>query len=141
MEKVINLLKERNKYLAKFSALNSAECSRMVEGSFERIDDFYTAREGILQIIKQIELMMEKRLANDNGVSLIPPSIKRLVGALLKERDELVNQILAQDLEILQLIDQAKNDIIHELQGLKKGRKVISSYKSGSKAPTLDEEV
>lgn len=141
MEKVINLLKERNKYLAKFSALNSAECGRMVEGSFDKIDDFYTAREGILQIIKQVELMIERNLATDPGLAVIPPSVKRLVGALLKERDELVNQILTQDLEILQLIDQAKNEIIHELQGLKKGRKVISSYKSGVKSPTLDEEV
>jgi hypothetical protein len=140
MEKVIHLLKERNKYLSKFSALNAAECGRMSEGNFERIDEFYTAREGILEIIKQLELMMEKFLSSDGGATQIAPSLKRMAGALLKERDELVNQILGQDLEILQLIDQAKNDIIHQLQGLKKGRKVISSYKSGTKAPTLDEE-
>lgn len=141
MEKVVNLLRERNRFLAKFSALNIAECGRMAEGQFDRIDDFYTAREGILEIVKQIELMMDKQLTSDKSVFQIAPSMKRVVSDLLKERDELVNQILSQDLEILQMIDQAKNQIIHELQGLRRGRKVISSYKSGSTKQTLDEEV
>lgn len=140
MNQVIQLMQERNKYLAKFSALNIAETTRMIEGNFDRIDDFYIAREGILEIVKQIELMMEKHLSADSGVVAIAPSLRRMASDLLRERDELVNQILAQDLEILQLVDQAKNQIIQELQGLKRGRKVISSYKSGTPKQTIDEE-
>lgn len=141
MDKIIVLLKERNRHLAKFSALNSAELGKMTSGSFDTIDGFYSAREGLLEIVKQIEIMIEKRLTVLGDFSNASGSIKKLVSGLLKERDELVNQILNQDLEILGLIDQAKNTIIQELQSLKRNRKVIGSYKSGVKAPILDEEL
>jgi hypothetical protein len=141
MDKIITMLKERNKYLAKFSAINIAELGKMTSGSYDSIDEFYNAREGILGVIKQIELMLEKRLNSMGDFTNASASIKKYVSHLLKERDELVNQILNQDLEILSLIDQTKNTIIQELQSLRKNRKVIGSYKSGNKTNTLDEEI
>lgn len=140
MDKIITLLKERNKYLTKFSALNIAEMQRYSAGNFDTIDDFYATREGLLDIIKQVEVMLEKRLTFLGDFSNVSPSIKKLVSSLLKERDELVGQILNQDLEILGSIDTAKNSIIHELQTLRKNRKVIGSYKSGNRENILDEE-
>lgn len=140
MQLVIKLLQERNKFLAKFSALNIAEMKRMLEGDFDRIDAFYATREGILDIIRQIELMLEKRLMQTGNFSDIPASVKKLVADLLKERDELIGQILNQDLEILTCIDKTKNSIIRELQTLRKNRKVISSYKSGKRESLVDEE-
>jgi len=140
MDKIITLLKERNKFLAKFSALNIAEMNRITNGNFENIDEFYTTREGLLEIIKQIEGMIEKRLSFLGDFSNVSVSIKKLVSSLLKERDELVGQILNQDLEILSCIDQAKNSIIGELQALRKNRKVIGSYKTGQRENLVDEE-
>ena len=140
MDKIITLLKERNKFLAKFSALNIAEMQRVSTGDFNNIDDFYTTREGLLEVIKQVEGMIEKRLAFLGDFSNVSLSIKKLVSGLLKERDELVGQILNQDLEILGCIDQAKNSIIEELQTLRKNRKVIGSYKSGHRHNIVDEE-
>lgn len=141
MDKIISLLKERNKFLAQFSALNTAEFNKMCAGNFEGIDQFYNTREGILAVVKQVEVMIDKRLSAMGEFSNSSTSIKRLVSQLLRERDELVNQILAQDLEILSLIDQAKDTIIQELQSLRRSRKVIGSYKSGSKTNVLDEEL
>ncbi len=141
MDKIITLLKERNKFLAKFSALNIAEMQKLTAGNFEQIDSFYATREGLLEIIKQVEGMIEKRLSFLGDFSNVSPSIKKLVLSLLKERDQLVGQILNQDLEILGCIDQAKNTIIEELQTLRKNRKVIGSYKTGNRNNLVDEEV
>ena len=141
MDKIIALLKERNKFLSKFSALNGAEMTKMGTGNFDSIDEFYSTREGLLEIIKQIELMLDKRLAILGEFENVAPGIKKHVSQLLRERDELVNQILAQDLEILSMIDDFKNNIIRELQSLRKNRKVISSYKSGEVQNVLDEEI
>lgn len=141
MEKVITLLGERNKYLSKFCALNTIEVNKLAAGDFDSIEAFYSAREGILEIVKQIETMIDKRMQALGEFSNVAPSIKRLVADSLKERDHLVTMILNQDLEIMSYIDQAKNSIIIELQTLRKGRRLISSYKSGSRTKVLDEEL
>ena len=141
MEKIISLLKERNRNLSRFAALNSAEATKLLIGNFETLDGFYVTREGILDIIKQIEAMIERQLGRGHEYFGAPPSTKRLVSSLLKERDELVSQILNQDLEILECIDKAKDAIIIELQSLRKGRKVIGAYKSGAREVMIDEEV
>lgn len=140
MEKIVTLLQERNKFLTKFSALNTAEIQKLVNGDFQSIDAFYSTREGILDIIKHVEVMIEKRLQYLGDFSTVSLSVKKLVSNLLKERDQLVNQILAQDLEILECIDQAKNEIIRELHSVRKNRKVIGSYKSGPRDGVVDEE-
>ena len=141
MEKIITFLKERNRNLSRFAALNSAEITKILTGNFESLDEFYITREGILDIIKQIEAMIERQLGRGGDYQIAPQSIKKLVSSLLRERDELVSQILNQDLEILECIDKAKDAIIQELRSLKKSRKVIGAYKSGSPEPMIDEEV
>jgi hypothetical protein len=40
----------------------------------------------------------------------------------------------------MQIIEEAKSQIILELQTVRKNKKTIGSYKSGAKKETLDEE-
>ena len=54
--------------------------------------------------------------------------------------DDLVTQILAQDLQILAVIEQTKSDIIRELRTVQAGKKAVGAYKSGDAPNKLDEE-
>ncbi|MEQ1875770.1 MAG: hypothetical protein ABL958_03930 [Bdellovibrionia bacterium] len=130
MENVINLLKEKNHFLKKFHTLNKAELLRLSEGDFSRLDYFYQSRENILDMITHIENRMEETLGVSAPVDPVGDEERRRVRRELDFKDDVVNQILDQDLQILSFIETAKTDIIRELQDTTKKRDVIGSYRS-----------
>lgn len=109
-------------------------------GNFDHLEEFYAHREGLLEIIKRIDSLLEQ----DNAIPVDPTTVtdelKKQILECIEHKNNLCTKILAQDLEILAAIENAKSDIIRELSQVRVTRKAIGSYKSGPVAARLDEE-
>jgi hypothetical protein len=142
MDKVISLLNEKNHYLEKFLELNERELSNFTSGNFDGLESFYHTRDRILDLIRCIdELIEEESTKPQAAVPVVTTESKTQISALLREKDNLVTEILSQDLQILSRIETEKSSIIKELQTVKKARKVFRAYHSGESRHSLDEEV
>ena len=142
MNEIINLLQEKNCYLEKFFTLNEEELVRLMDLDFENIERFYEARDGILEILKTIDKKIEEKNQEDFSVEVANSEQKRQVLESMRIKNELVQRVLAQDLQILSCIEEEKSNIIIELRKSKTVRKAIGSYKSGmSKRVSFDESV
>ncbi len=128
MEQLILLLQERNHYLEKFYEINTQKISQLAQGDMTELEEFYNEREHVLGMIRHIDKVIEKEQAvalNDR----VLPGDRELVAELLETKDELVKQILAQDLQILSIIETEKSALIKELSTTSRSRKAMNSYK------------
>jgi len=140
MTKTIGYLEEKNMYLEKFMGINREWLDRLSKGDFTNLEDFRENRESILNIVKHLDSVIEAHSRKMDGVD-VPDPVKHKLNALLDRKDSLVKVILSQDLEIMELVEKAKSQIILELKQVQKTRKTIGSYKSGSKSrDSVDEE-
>ena len=135
---VIHLLSERNRYLSQFCVLNRVQIERLKKNNFEQLSEFYLMREQILAIVEKIEHLIHQKAESYNGP--IDAQNREKIQSLLTEKDKIIKDIVDQDLAILSSIEKEKTNIITELKVLQKGRKVISSYKSGNRNSKIDEE-
>jgi hypothetical protein len=142
MLRIITLLNQKNHYLEKFYSLNEAEILNFSKGVFENLESFYQTREKILEMIKYLdsELDLAQRNTDEASAQALTLEERRSIKECLAVKDEYVNRILAQDLEILSCIENAKSMIIRELQDVRRSRKVVGSYKSKTFNRRLDEE-
>ncbi len=136
MNRIIALVYEKNHYLEKFYTLNETELVNFLHGQFENLEPFYQTRERILEMIRYVDSQIEKA---QNDLSLTDYERKELRKALAI-KDEYVERIIKQDLEVLSCIDRAKSDIIAELQSIQRGKKAVSGYKMPDFTNQLDEE-
>jgi hypothetical protein len=139
--RLITLVYEKNHYLEKFYSLNEKELLNFLGGNFENLEGFYQSREQILEMIRYVDLQIDKS-HNDvlrSGADLSDP-IKRELKKAMKIKDEYVERIIRQDLDVLSCIDKAKTEIIRELQSIKKNKKAVSGYKMPDFQKSLDEE-
>lgn len=125
MEKVVELLTERNRILKKFSNLNEKQLEHMTGGNYDNIDEFYHNREVILQIVSYIETHIREFIHSESAIHQVPNTLRTQVQACLKAKDEIVTHILEQDLELISQIEKAKTKIITELQSTEKSRQVL----------------
>jgi hypothetical protein len=140
MQTTIELLTEKNHCLEKFFRLNEAELMNFSAANFDHLEVFYANREGLLEIIKRIDMLIDEANQTPVDIASVTPEFKRQILANLQHKNNLCTKILAQDLEILAAIENAKSDIIRELSQVRVTRKAIGSYKSGPTAARLDEE-
>lgn len=138
MNQVIHLLNQKNHFLEKFYTLNETELLNFSKGNFDNMDHFYQSREKLLELIKIIDNQIEASSANIDGD--LSSEFKIKMREAMAVKDEYVNRILAQDLEILACIESAKSNIIRELQELKRVKKVVGSYRSKNPGPSFSEE-
>ena len=139
--RLITLVYEKNHYLEKFYSLNEKELTNFLSGNFDNLEGFYQNREKILEVIRYVDTQIDKS-HNEvlrSGIDL-HDSIKKELKKAMKIKDEYVERILRQDLDVLSCIDRAKTEIIRELQSLKKGKKAVSGYKMPDFQKSLDEE-
>ncbi len=138
MLRIISLLNQKNHYLEKFYSLNETELLNFAAGDFGRLEDFYQTREKILEMIKYLD----QELDRTQGESLPPATNdhKRDIREALAIKEEYVNRILSQDLEILSCIESAKSNIIRELQDIRRTKRAVNGYKSKMRDQQLDEE-
>lgn len=141
MQAVMTLLKDKNEHLAKFLQLNETELINFMHGNFDNLEMFYQSRETILDLIRCIDGLVEVALKDaPTSGSEIADNDKRDFLKTLGRKNDLVTQILAQDLQILSVIERAKSDIIKDLRQVQAARKAVGAYKSGETKNQLDEE-
>jgi hypothetical protein len=127
MHRMIELYQQKNHYLEKFYSINETEILNFKEARFETLDYFYQTRESILEMLAYIdseiadEIQKNPELNQDDRAEL---------KALMTIKNEYVNRILKQDLDILCCIETAKSTIIRELQEIKKVKKAVGGYNS-----------
>jgi len=133
MFRAIQLLQEKNHFLEKFLTLNEKQIHKMESGEFDAVENFYNQREDILKIIKYIDAEINKaQLVHKEVNGVYTDEQKRIIKGALTVKDQYVEQILEQDICILALIDQAKTQIIKELQDVRLGQRAMAGYKSKS---------
>ncbi len=147
MDRVLDLINQKNHYLEQFYSLNEQELVNFEVGNFDNIEYFYESRNGILQNISYIDQQIEICLSNQettsndsSGLSFIEDTKKDMAQAL-NAKEEYVRRILEQDLKILSCIENTKSSIIRELQDIQRSRKAVGGYKSPTFEKILDEEV
>ena len=140
MDSIIQLLQEKNNNLEKFYRLNEAELENFAAGDFNHLEEFYSNREGLLTVVKKIDDMIEKSNETAAAGETISAEQKLIIHKALQYKNDLVNKILAQDLEILSVIEIEKSNMIKELTQVRATKKALGSYKSGTKKSNLDEE-
>lgn len=130
MNQIIELLADRNLHLEKFYELTEDQLAEIASGNFDNLDFFYSQREGILDLVKCIDCLIQKEMQDhDLGAEIRLAAVK-----LVKEKEMLVKKIVTQDLQVLELIEQLKSSLIRELATIKAGRKALNSYQSGQKS-------
>ena len=139
MERVIALLREKNCYLEKFFTVNEHELMNVGEGNFENVETFYQAREKMLDLIRCIDQLMQEE--NERSVdAVVSRAGKTEVETLLKAKDEWVEAILAQDLQILCFVEKEKSNIIKELQTTARAKRAVGAYRGADQFNQYDEK-
>lgn len=139
MLRIINLLNQKNHFLEKFYSINETELLNFSAGNFDNLEHFYQSREKILSIIRRLDNQIDM-IQNEDRMEEVE-NAKQLVQEALAIKEEYVSRILTQDLNILSCIEQAKSNMIRELQELRRTKRVVGSYRSKTFGNRLDEEV
>lgn len=139
MDTIINLLNDKNYHLQKFHQLNETELMNFMEGNFDNLEVFYQSRETILDLIRCIDRLIEAASVAQEGSDVSDKNKQDMIKAMAA-KDDLVTRILAQDLQILSLIEQAKSNIIKELRTVQTAKKAVGAYKTGDVNNKLDEK-
>ncbi len=133
MMRIIQLLNEKNHFLEKFYSLNENQIRRLDQGQFDDIERFYNQREDLLKILKYVDAEINKsHVAYRQETMALDPAQKSSIRDCLRIKEMYVKKILEQDLIVLGLIDDAKSQIIRELQDIKKASRALSGYKSNT---------
>jgi hypothetical protein len=140
VQKLMELLDEKNQYLERFFELNESELLNFADGYFDNVESFYQAREKILDIVRCIDALVDDEvvLISEDGVS---QAMRIEMKDLMAQKDKLAKQILVQDLQVLAAIETEKSNIIRELKSTGQSRKAVAAYRSGPAARQIDEEV
>lgn len=137
MERVIELLKEKNDYLEKFYAVNEHELINFTAGDFENVEIFYQTRDKFLDLIRCLDGLLEEE--NTRIHMNVSGTGRSEVVRLFAEKDRIVSQILAQDLQVLEHIEKEKSKIIRELRGTQQARRAVGAYASLERAKALED--
>lgn len=140
MDTIINLLKDKNYHLEKFLQLNEGELLNFTEGNFDNLEVFYQSRETILDLIRCIDRLIEAAASSEEDAPIVSDQNKKEMVRAMNAKNDLVQRILAQDLQILSVIEQAKSNIIKELRTVQTGKKAVGAYKSGDAPGKLNEK-
>ena len=137
MKRLLELMDQKNHYLEKFYTINETHLVDFLKNRFEEINDFYNARENILEILKYID--QEIRIVSHSATEESMLDVQKLKLSL-SVKDTFVGKIIEQDIDILACIEAAKNSIIQELKDVRMGKKVIAAYKTPSFSSGVEEE-
>ena len=131
MMRLIQFLNEKNHFLEKFFSLNEKQIALLESGQFDEIEKFYNQREDLLKILKYIDTEIHTAHMNHKEMSgTFSEAQKSEIREALRTKEVYVRKILEQDLIVISLIDEAKSQIIKELQGVQKARRALTGYKS-----------
>ncbi len=131
MNRVIQLMGEKNHFLEKFMNLNEKQIARLEEGHFDQIEQFYNQREDLIKIIKYIDAETHKAqgLQIDGDLEMMDAD-RKIIKENLKTKGIYTAKIIDQDMQVLALIDRAKSQIIKELQDVRQAKRGTAGYKT-----------
>jgi hypothetical protein len=129
MERILNLIERKNLCFRSFYRLCEEFIDEISAGNTERLEDFQRKRQGLINVLDQLEQEVREALAATDNIEPNAAAKTRL-SQLLSEKDGLVRSILDLDLRILAHVDRIKDETIRKLQSLQTSRKTISAYKS-----------
>jgi hypothetical protein len=133
MIRLIQYLNEKNHFLEKFYALNEMQITRFEAGMFEELETFYNQREDLLKIIKYVDAQIHKaHRVHIDTTGAFTEDEKAEIRESLRTKEAYVKRILEQDLQVLDMIDDAKSNIIKELKGIQNTRKALAGYKASA---------
>ncbi len=89
MYTIVDLLKEKNRYLDQFAQLSRIECDRICLGNFNHINDFYHSRKILLDSIESVDALLGKC-----KIKYISESEKKTIFSLLQKKQEIILSIL-----------------------------------------------
>ena len=139
MDRAISLLREKNSYLEQFFLVNEHELINLGAGDFDNVEAFYQAREKILELIRCIDGMINEENQR-MSTGFVTSGMKVEAEHLLNSKDEWVQSILAQDLQILAYIDREKSNIIRELRSTNQAKRAVGAYRSNEYVNLLSEK-
>lgn len=129
--RLIQLLNEKNHFLEKFYALNENQIHDLEIGAFDGVEKFYNQREDLLKILKYVDSEIHKsHRTYKDATGIFDAAQKKEIRECLRVKETYVRRILEQDLTVLGLIDEAKTQIIRELQDIQKAKRALAGYKS-----------
>ena len=140
MDSIINLLKDKNYHLQKFYQLNESELINFTDGNFDNLEVFYQSRETILDLVRCIDRLIEAAAESNSDNCQPTDEHKAEILRIMNQKNDLVTRILAQDLQILSVIETAKSNIIKELRGVQSAKRAVGAYKTGDSTNKLDEK-
>lgn len=140
MENIINLLKDKNYHLEQFFHLNESELINFADGNFDGLETFYQSRETILDLIRCIDRLIEAAASTVHDDQKPSEQEKSQMRQCINNKNDLVEKILEQDLQILSVIEKAKSDMIKELRQVQAAKKAVGAYHSGDVTNKLDEK-
>ena len=129
MNKVLDLLKDKNFYLEKFLEASRQEGGRFKARHFENVDTLYNKREQILLNIQSIDKKIKQAL-EDKRSDFLNLSRKSEVSIMLEKIKNNVQSILEEDLQIISFIEDEKSKLIKEISKTREGRKILKSYRA-----------
>ena len=134
MIRIVNLLEEKNQYLEKFYKINEKELIELADGRHDNIENFYAARDGILKMIEKIDSLIDEQIKlNEIDINAASGLLKKRIIKSLAYKNEIVNLVLSQDLQIISYIEQAKTELIEELSGVRKEKQAMKAYRASNK--------
>lgn len=107
MKLVIDLLKQKNNYLAQFKRIGDFESHRLQSGDYSYIEQFYYSRQIILDAIESIDKNLKQYTAQKTS-----EEDKKTIMALLKKQKEITLAILQKDLLIHSYLNDLQYDVV-----------------------------
>lgn len=101
--KLLSLYAEKNHFLRKFVEINDKELIQFSLGIFDGLEVFYENREKLLEIIRYIDAEIE---TEQKDLFEIEDDAKVLIQELIEQKNELIDQVLRQDLDVITLIEK-----------------------------------
>ena len=129
MNKILELLKEKNFYLERFLEESRKERTSFKARRFDNLEPLYKKREQILSNIQSIDNRISNFCGDSSEEELLKAPNKDEMKVVLSKIKENVSHIMQEDLEIISCIENEKSKIIKEIGQTKEGRKVLNGYK------------
>lgn len=136
MEEVIHYLELKNQYYEKFFSITSKFLSQIGSDQWEGTELLLDNRERILNIIRSFDhkiarLFEEVDVDNDRL-----ETYRARVKQILDRRTEIVNKIVALDLELMGKVEEVKNETIRELKRtVETGQQITTFEEVSAPAP------
>ncbi len=124
---VLSLLRSKNRCLEKFLALSREFLDAGAQ--VESLNSFESRRDATLKAIELYDRKLGEAISLITAIDRTPEMIEGVKRELAR-KESLVHQILDIDLRIIGKIEEEKNRLLQQVATARKGKEVLSRFKS-----------